>query len=299
MVSASCLAWRLPVRAKASMGIVGGIVGLVAGIGLVAVIVNRIRADLGLVATGFSFLAAVVVYGLVWVALSMMLPRATNDLGAVLPGGVLVGLTIAGMQAVSQLCLPNRLGQASELYGAIGVTIVALGWFFILGRAMVLSMVSTPSSTSASAPSRGPSSRSRCCAFCPASQCGSAASSTSTPMGDARRLPQNEQDPVAHRIAFGFHATSHSSPSPCSPSARTHPAYRADDPRIEQKSELSACPVKNSARVAFGPRRCHRGRRTRTRVLSRRNGRHGSIWLLPGWGRCVDTESGRASADAS
>ena len=140
LVSASCLAWRLPVRAKASLRIVGGIVGLVAGIGLVAVIVNRIRADLGLAATGLSFLAAVVVYGLAWLALSMILPRATNDPGALLPGAVLVGLTIAGMQAVSQLYLPNRMGQASELYGAIGTTIVTLGWFFILGRAMVLAM---------------------------------------------------------------------------------------------------------------------------------------------------------------
>ena len=141
LVSASCLAWRLPVQGKASMRIVGGIVGLVAGMGLVAVIVNRIRADLGLAATGLSFLAAVVVYGLAWLALSMILPRATHDPGALLPGAALVGLTIAGMQAISQLYLPNRLGQASELYGAIGSTVVTLGWFFFLGRAMVLAMV--------------------------------------------------------------------------------------------------------------------------------------------------------------
>lgn len=141
LVSASCLAWRLPVQGKASMRIVGGIVGLVAGVGLVAVIVNRIRADLGLAATGLSFLAAVVVYGLAWLALSMILPRATHDPGALLPGAALVGLTIAGMQAISQLYLPNRLGQASELYGAIGSTVVTLGWFFFLGRAMVLAMV--------------------------------------------------------------------------------------------------------------------------------------------------------------
>jgi uncharacterized BrkB/YihY/UPF0761 family membrane protein len=140
MVSASCLAWRLPVRTKAPVRIVGGIVGLVAGIGLVAVIVNRIRADLGLAATGLSFVAAAVLYGLAWLALSMMLPRATSDPGALLPGAVLVGLTIAGMQAVSQLYLPDRLGRASELYGAIGTTVVTLGWFFILGRAMVLGM---------------------------------------------------------------------------------------------------------------------------------------------------------------
>jgi uncharacterized BrkB/YihY/UPF0761 family membrane protein len=140
MVSASCLAWRLPVRAKASVRVVGGIVGLIAGIGLVAVLVSRLRVEVGVAAAGLSFLAAFVLYGLAWMALSTMLPRATNDPGALLPGAMLVGLTIAGMQAVSQLYLPDRLGRASELYGAIGTTVVTLGWFFILGRAMVLGM---------------------------------------------------------------------------------------------------------------------------------------------------------------
>jgi len=107
----------------------------------VAVIVNRIRADLGLAATGLSFVAAVVVYGTAWLALSTILPRATRDPGALLPGALLVGLSIAGLQAVSQLYVPDRIGHASELYGAIGTTIVTLGWFFILGRAMVLAMV--------------------------------------------------------------------------------------------------------------------------------------------------------------
>ena len=71
----------------------------------------------------------------------MLLPRASTDPGALIPGAALVGITLAGMQAVSQLYLPNRLSRASELYGAIGATIVTLGWFFILGRAMVLAMV--------------------------------------------------------------------------------------------------------------------------------------------------------------
>lgn len=105
-----------------------------------AVLVNRIRADLGVAVAGFSFLAVFVVYGLAWMALSLTLPRATPDPGALLPGGALVGATIAGMQAVSQLYLPDRFDGASQLYGAIGATLVALGWFFIAGRATVLSM---------------------------------------------------------------------------------------------------------------------------------------------------------------
>jgi len=140
MVAASCLAWQLPVRSKASMQVVGAIVGLLTGISLVAVLVNRVRADLGVAVAGFSFLAVFVVYGLAWMALSLTLPRATPDPGALLPGGALVGATIAGMQAVSQLYLPDRFDRASQLYGAIGATLVALGWLFIAGRATVLSM---------------------------------------------------------------------------------------------------------------------------------------------------------------
>ena len=72
--------------------------------------------------------------------MSMLLPRATQDPGALLPGAVLVAATLVGMQAISQLYLPNQLGQASQLYGAIGTTVVTLGWFFFVGRAMVLGM---------------------------------------------------------------------------------------------------------------------------------------------------------------
>jgi uncharacterized BrkB/YihY/UPF0761 family membrane protein len=44
------------------------------------------------------------------------------------------------MHAVSEFYLPDRLDRASQLYGAFGTTVVTLGWFFILGRAIVISM---------------------------------------------------------------------------------------------------------------------------------------------------------------
>ena len=140
MVSASCLAWRLPVRTKASVRVIGAVVGLIAGVGLVAAIINRVRADLGLAVAGVSFLLAFAVYVVAWIVLTMLLPRATTDPSALLPGAVIVAGTLVGMQAVSQLYLPDRFSRASQLYGAIGTTIVTLGWFFIFGRAIVLAM---------------------------------------------------------------------------------------------------------------------------------------------------------------
>ena len=140
MVTASCLTWRLPVTSKARLRVVGAIVGLIVGIGIASAIVNRIRVEAGVGVAGLSFVAAFAVYVVAWMAMSMLLPRATSDPGALLPGAVLVATVLTAMQAISQLYLPNQLGQASQLYGAIGTTVVTLGWFFFVGRAMVLGM---------------------------------------------------------------------------------------------------------------------------------------------------------------
>jgi membrane protein len=141
MVSASCLAWRLPVRPKASVKAVGAIVGLVAGVGLVSLIVGRIRQELGVAVAGVSFLIALAAYVVAWMLVFIVLPRSpSTDASALLPGAVLVASTVAGLQLVSQLYLPGRFDRASELYGAVGTTIVVLGWFFIIGRMIVVSM---------------------------------------------------------------------------------------------------------------------------------------------------------------
>ncbi|MET0146392.1 MAG: YhjD/YihY/BrkB family envelope integrity protein [Ilumatobacteraceae bacterium] len=140
MAVASCLSWQMPVRAKASVRAIGGTVGLVVGVGVVSTIINKIRHELGIGAAGISFLGAVALYTVAWILLFVLLPRATADPGVLLPGALLVGLTLTGLQAVSQLYLPSRLSRASELYGAMGSVIVTLGWFFIVGRAIVLAL---------------------------------------------------------------------------------------------------------------------------------------------------------------
>ena len=140
LFSASCLSWRLPLQAKASAKVTGGLVGLIVGVALVAVGVNRARDALGIAGTGISFLMAFAIYLVVWLVVGMLLPRASTDPGSLLPGAALLAVTLMGMQAVSQLYLPGRFSKASELYGAIGTTVVVLGWFFIIGRVIVLSM---------------------------------------------------------------------------------------------------------------------------------------------------------------
>ncbi|HZX54995.1 MAG TPA: YhjD/YihY/BrkB family envelope integrity protein [Ilumatobacteraceae bacterium] len=141
LVTTSCLTWRLPITSKASVKVIGGVVGVIAAIGLMATIINRIREHLGIGVAGLSFIGAMAFYAIAWTAVSLMLPRGTSDPGALLPGSAIVAVTIAAMQAVSQLYLPSKMSHASSLYGAIGTTIVTLGWFFIFGRAVVFGMV--------------------------------------------------------------------------------------------------------------------------------------------------------------
>jgi uncharacterized BrkB/YihY/UPF0761 family membrane protein len=140
LVAASSLAWGLPVRAKAPVRVVGAVVGLVAGLGLCSVLLSRIRAEFGLTAASLSFLGVFAVYLGVLTIVLVLLPRTAPDPSAVLPGAALVSVTLVGMQAVSQLYLPGRIGRASEVYGAVGVAVVSLGWFFFMGRALALAM---------------------------------------------------------------------------------------------------------------------------------------------------------------
>ncbi len=139
--AASAAAWRLPLSgSRTSLRAAGVVAGLICGMALIAILVNRVREVVGLGVAGLTFVPALVIYGLAWLGVSMMLPRATQDPGALLPGSFLVALTVTVMHAISEFYLPDRIGRASQLYGAIGTTIVTLGWFFILGRSMVFAM---------------------------------------------------------------------------------------------------------------------------------------------------------------
>jgi membrane protein len=139
LISSAAIAWKVPTPKRTSMRTLGTVAGLVCVMGLVSIIVNRLREDFGVGVAGPSLIPAFVVYLAAWLGLSIFLPRGTNDPGALLPGSVIVAFSITAMQGLSELYLPDKLSRASELYGAIGTTVVTLGWFFFLGRSIALS----------------------------------------------------------------------------------------------------------------------------------------------------------------
>ena len=141
MVAASCLSWRQPVRIKASPRLIGALVGLLFGMALISTVVNRVRTELGrcrrrgLVRGGVLLLRR-----RVGAAVASCCRNPPTIQGCCCPAPCLVALVLSGLQAVSQLVLPDQFDRASQLYGAIGTTLVTLGWFFILGRTVVFSM---------------------------------------------------------------------------------------------------------------------------------------------------------------
>jgi uncharacterized BrkB/YihY/UPF0761 family membrane protein len=140
LIIASALAWQVPIQRQKAVRVVGLVVGTTVAVALISALVNRVRESAGLAVAWLSFLPVVIIYIVAWSLLYLVLPRGTSDLSAVLPGAALFGITLAVMEAVTQLYLPGRFDHASALYGSIGVTVVTLGWFFFLGRVLVLSM---------------------------------------------------------------------------------------------------------------------------------------------------------------
>jgi uncharacterized BrkB/YihY/UPF0761 family membrane protein len=140
LVSSSAIAWRILPSQRASMRTVGTVAGLVCSIGLLSILVNRLREAFGLGAASASLVPVFLVYVAVWIGVSLLLPRGTTDPGAALPGALVVAFTLTALQALSEFFVPDQLSRANQLYGAIGTTVTALGWFFFLGRAVSLAM---------------------------------------------------------------------------------------------------------------------------------------------------------------
>ena len=136
LVASSNLAWSANGRVTAKVKAIAAITAVMTSLVLVSFVIGKIRDELGVAVAGLSFGAGFLIYVVLFTLLMATLPRGTTDPGAILPGAAFVATVLVGLQAVSQLYIPNRISGASDLYGGIGVTVVALGWLFIVGRAL-------------------------------------------------------------------------------------------------------------------------------------------------------------------
>ncbi len=136
----SSLVWLTGGKVTVKARVVAIIIGLIASLMLMGLVMNFVRARLGVAAAGVSFGVSAALHVLVFALLMSALPRRTPDPGALLPGAAFASLVVHAMEAASVFFLPGRFSGASELYGGIGVAVVALGWLFVIGRGMAFSL---------------------------------------------------------------------------------------------------------------------------------------------------------------
>lgn len=142
LAAVSASAWGMDARrSRARFTAILAVTGLFALIIGAMWVVQWIQERTGLLIGATSMFGVIAVYAAGWFALSLALPRATSDPGAVFPSAAIVGVTLGVIQAISQFWLPNQIESESQVLGGLGVTVVALGWLFISGRVIVTSLV--------------------------------------------------------------------------------------------------------------------------------------------------------------
>jgi len=84
-------------------------------------------------------LLLVLVYaaGALWAM--VLLPHRDAPWTALIPGAVLVGVGIQGLNLFTALYLAPKLGRSSQLYGSLGAATVILLWLYIIARLITLS----------------------------------------------------------------------------------------------------------------------------------------------------------------
>jgi len=73
----------------------------------------------------------------VWLTVSLRLPDGRTRWTDLVPGSLLVGISLSALNAVAQFYIPLRLKHASQLYGTLGVAGVILAWLLIIGQVLV------------------------------------------------------------------------------------------------------------------------------------------------------------------
>jgi uncharacterized BrkB/YihY/UPF0761 family membrane protein len=139
------LAWRVaPIQARRRRPLVAP--GLVAGIVTLAAtsaIAHRARADAEGLASELTVIlvtagAQVVVLALLWLALSLALPRAAGvPWTALVPGSLLFAAGFQGFSLALTLYFAPRAARASALYGSLGVALTLLVSLFLFARLAV------------------------------------------------------------------------------------------------------------------------------------------------------------------
>jgi uncharacterized BrkB/YihY/UPF0761 family membrane protein len=131
------LAWRDPVPPmkktwRVALIVIGGTIPVVA----VNAGLNKARSEASGLGLGLT-LFAVLVFGAMWLGVSLLLPHRNTPWTALLPGAVLLGVGAQALHLVTVYYIAERIASSSELYGPLGAAIAILTWGYFFGRLTV------------------------------------------------------------------------------------------------------------------------------------------------------------------
>lgn len=133
-------AWSVPmVKVARPLRVLGVVLGLVVVLLMISSAWNSLRTELGTLEFLLALPVCGILYAIVVTTLHAQLPRP-DDVAwrALIPGALLVGISIAAMQAIVLGYIARKLSSSNELYGGIGTAIALLVWLYLLGRVLVL-----------------------------------------------------------------------------------------------------------------------------------------------------------------
>jgi len=134
------LAWDQPLQRPRS-GLRAAAITFLFALGAVAVVglTQWARAHAPALGLG-AVLAGIVPFVALWWLASRLLPHdPTAPWTALVPGGLLVGVSVWLAHLASALYLAHRVDSASQLYGSLGTAAALLAWLYLMGRVMVAS----------------------------------------------------------------------------------------------------------------------------------------------------------------
>lgn len=132
------LAWRLPLsRLRNVVRAIGVALLVISALLVVAACSTWLRNR----TPGGGFTLSVVLavlWTLVWTGIELLLPRAPQTPWfVVLPGGVLLGVGTQVLHGLTVFYFAGRVSEMSDTYGPLGAAVVALLWFYVVGRVFV------------------------------------------------------------------------------------------------------------------------------------------------------------------
>jgi uncharacterized BrkB/YihY/UPF0761 family membrane protein len=134
-------AWAVPVeRMRSPLKASGALLGIALGLLGIAWLVGLLRERSG----GGGLLATflmVGVYFVLWLRISVRLPRRDVSARALVPGAVIVAIGLECLHIFTVYYLADKAERAASVYGTIGAALTLLLWLFIVARLTVAAAV--------------------------------------------------------------------------------------------------------------------------------------------------------------